>query len=102
MRAAALHVTMAFLGLLGCSPPASDNGSSTVALAEDGRRYADLRRRMVQEQLLGPYRGITNARVLAAMETVPRHEFVSAGLRGRAYEDHPLPIGHGQTISARA
>ena len=61
--------------------------------------YAEARRRMVIEQLLGPGRGITNARVLAAMGKVPRHEFVPSSLRADAYEDQPLPIGHGQTIS---
>ena len=59
--------------------------------------YTDARTRMVQEQLRT--RGITNARVLAAMGQVPRHAFVPDALRGRAYEDGPLPIGHGQTIS---
>jgi len=44
-------------------------------------------------------RGIRDERVLEAMEEVPRHEFVAAGDVQRAYEDHPLPIGHGQTIS---
>src|ERR1019366_6666853 len=42
---------------------------------------------------------ITNARVLAVMGKVPRHEFVPERLRADAYADHPLPIGHGQTIS---
>ena len=44
-------------------------------------------------------RGIRNTRVLAAMETVPREAFVPVELRGRAYDDGPLPIGEGQTIS---
>ena len=61
--------------------------------------YALARQRMVAEQLVGPGRGITNARVLSAMGHVPRHEFVPERLRRSAYEDHPLPIGHGQTIS---
>ncbi len=52
---------------------------------------------MVADQLQA--RGIRNAKVLAAMGRVPRHEFVPAPLRGFAYDDHPLPIGHGQTIS---
>jgi len=52
---------------------------------------------MVREQLVP--RGITNPRVLEAMGRVPRHEFVPAAQRARAYEDGPLPIGHGQTIS---
>lgn len=54
---------------------------------------------MVAEQLAGPARGITNSRVLAVMGRVPRHEFVPERLQPDAYEDHPLPIGHGQTIS---
>jgi len=44
-------------------------------------------------------RGVSDPAVLAAMRTVPRHEFVPPEERARAYEDHPLPIGHGQTIS---
>lgn len=44
-------------------------------------------------------RGIRDARVLAALRLVPRHRFVPATLRASAYEDRPLPIGHGQTIS---
>lgn len=53
--------------------------------------------RMVREQIES--RGITNAAVLAAMHHVPRHEFVPERWVDDAYEDHPLPIGHGQTIS---
>jgi protein-L-isoaspartate(D-aspartate) O-methyltransferase len=52
---------------------------------------------MVEEQLVR--RGITDARVLEAMRKVPRHLFVEEALRDRAYGDHPLPIGEGQTIS---
>ena len=59
--------------------------------------YARARERMVREQLLS--RGIKDERVLAAMGQVPRHEFVPERLRGRAYEDRPLPVGHDQTIS---
>jgi protein-L-isoaspartate(D-aspartate) O-methyltransferase len=44
-------------------------------------------------------RGIDDARVLEAMRTVPRHEFVPRALADLAYEDEPLPIGSGQTIS---
>ena len=52
---------------------------------------------MVRTQLAE--RGIRDARVLAAMRTVPRHEFVPEDFRQDAYEDHPLPIGECQTIS---
>jgi len=55
------------------------------------------RRRMVEEQLRN--RGIRDPRVLAAFLGVPRHEFVPEDYRVEAYEDRPLPIGHGQTIS---
>jgi protein-L-isoaspartate(D-aspartate) O-methyltransferase len=52
---------------------------------------------MVQFQLRD--RGIRDERVLAAMARVPRHEFVASEFKDQAYEDTPLPIGEGQTIS---
>ncbi len=55
------------------------------------------RHRMVESQI--ELRDITHAATLAAMRKVPRHLFVPAELRPQAYGDHPLPIGHGQTIS---
>ena len=61
--------------------------------------YATARRQMVEEQLRGFGRGITNAGVLQAMGTVPRHEFMPESVRAHAYDDFPLPIGYGQTIS---
>ncbi|WP_345786485.1 protein-L-isoaspartate(D-aspartate) O-methyltransferase [Prosthecobacter sp.] len=57
------------------------------------------RERMVREQLMTAGRDIQNKRVLDAMRSVLRHEFVPEHLRSRAYEDGPLPIGHEQTIS---
>ena len=57
------------------------------------------RGRMVAEQLRAPDRGITDARVLAAMGAVPREEFVPENVRAEAYDDTALPIGEGQTIS---
>ena len=59
--------------------------------------FAILRLRMVEAQLRA--RGISDERVLAAMSRVPRHEFTADRYRDQAYEDHPLPIGEGQTIS---
>ncbi len=56
-----------------------------------------LREAMVRDQIEA--RGITHPRVLAAMRHVPRHLFVPEAYRRQAYEDHPLPIGLGQTIS---
>jgi protein-L-isoaspartate(D-aspartate) O-methyltransferase len=55
------------------------------------------RARMIAEQLEA--RGIHDPAVLTAMRSVPRHLFVDAADRGRAYDDSPLPIGNEQTIS---
>jgi protein-L-isoaspartate(D-aspartate) O-methyltransferase len=55
------------------------------------------RQHMVETQLRA--RGIRDVCVLAAMSRVPRHEFVSEQYRDQVYEDHPIPIGEGQTIS---
>jgi protein-L-isoaspartate(D-aspartate) O-methyltransferase len=59
--------------------------------------YTVARRRMVQQQIVA--RGIADARLIDAMNRVPRHFFVDEGLRGHAYADGSLPIGHKQTIS---
>jgi protein-L-isoaspartate(D-aspartate) O-methyltransferase len=58
---------------------------------------AEKRMKMVDSQIRN--RGVKDARVLEAMEAVPRHEFVPKSSINQAYEDHPLYIGHGQTIS---
>jgi protein-L-isoaspartate(D-aspartate) O-methyltransferase len=65
--------------------------------AQDERTLDEARRRMVEEQLVR--RDIEDPKVLAAMGRVPRHRFVPEALQFRAYADHPLPIGSGQTIS---
>jgi protein-L-isoaspartate(D-aspartate) O-methyltransferase len=78
--------------IVACSAPLR------LAVAADDP-FARARQRMVVEQLAGPGRGITNARVLGAMGKVPRHEFVPEALRSQAYQDRALPIGEGQTIS---
>ena len=59
--------------------------------------FAGDRMEMVDAQIA--QRGIHDARVIAAMSNVPRHRFVPDDYLSQAYEDHPLPIGHGQTIS---
>jgi len=63
----------------------------------DTSSFTVLRQRMVHAQLRA--RGISDQRVLDAMARVPRHEFAPPQYRHQAYEDHPLPIGEGQTIS---
>ncbi len=55
------------------------------------------RETMVREQIIA--RGVIDGPVLAAMRRIQRHRFVPSHLVGEAYADHPLPIGHGQTIS---
>ncbi len=81
---------MVILG--GCNP----EPARPAAPAEEVETAA-ARARMVREQIVA--RGISDPRVLDAMARVPRHEFIPAGRRGEAYEDWPLPIGYGQTIS---
>lgn len=66
---------------------------------ETERSWAAARERMVREQVAAPSRGVRDLRVLRAMRRVPRHRFVPVALREAAYEDGPLPIGFGQTIS---
>lgn len=73
-----------FIGLMGLGC----NGADTMDRARENMILRDLRGR-----------GITNEAVLAAMKEVPRHHFVPEEGRVHAYGDHPLPIGHGQTIS---
>lgn len=59
--------------------------------------YAKRRQKMVEEQLLS--RDITDSKVIETMRKVERHLFVSPAYRNEAYEDYPLPIDEGQTIS---
>jgi protein-L-isoaspartate(D-aspartate) O-methyltransferase len=62
-----------------------------------GETYEEQRQKMVTEQIAA--RGVKDHHVLEAMRKVPRHSFVPVEQELLAYEDHPLPIGHGQTIS---
>jgi protein-L-isoaspartate(D-aspartate) O-methyltransferase len=59
--------------------------------------YELSRKAMVEQQCRA--RGVRCERVLEAMLRVPRHEFVQGALKERAYDDYPLPVGEGQTIS---
>jgi protein-L-isoaspartate(D-aspartate) O-methyltransferase len=60
-------------------------------------KYSSLREKMVKEQIID--RGISDRATLSAMRKVPRHLFVPADVKDEAYNDNPLPIGYGQTIS---
>lgn len=77
-------------------PPFSPSMAFALA-ADKPDPYSAQRTAMVESQIAD--RGIRNENVLRAMAAVPRHLFVSEDLRRLAYGDHPLPIGHGQTIS---
>jgi protein-L-isoaspartate(D-aspartate) O-methyltransferase len=82
------------IGRLAPSPDMSNN--EIPAVLSPGM-YGQLRTAMVDAQIRR--RGVTDERVLRAMASVPRHEFVPPQWQNRAYEDEPLPIGAGQTIS---
>jgi len=86
---ARLGVCLAMVALLGSDRAA---GNSDAEKRTEKKRQA-----MVQNQIVA--RGVDDARVLAAMRQVPRHEFVPADVRASAYDDRPLPIGWEQTIS---
>ena len=68
-----------------------------AAIQPDIPTYHQARKTMVEKQIKN--RGISDKAVLNAMAEVPRHYFVPKNLLSRAYADHPLPIGEGQTIS---
>jgi len=80
-----------FLFGLSSSPELINNNS------KDSDMFLKLRSDMVRDQLAK--RGIKDDLVLKAMGKIPRHLFVAKSLSGKAYNDHPLPIGEGQTIS---
>jgi protein-L-isoaspartate(D-aspartate) O-methyltransferase len=94
MKSAIIFLTMAGFCLSGCGTGSGKNPAKNV-----GDAFAEPREQMVAEQLIGAGRNITNRQVLQAMRTIPRHEFVPDIQKPHAYEDHPLPIGYGQTIS---
>lgn len=86
---------LAVLALALLAHPAA--GAGRERAAPDPAARAEERLRMVAEQIEA--RGIDDARVLAAMRAVPRHEFVPPERAARAYDDRALSIGHGSTIS---
>lgn len=78
-------------------PPAGTLSPKPAASGKESPEQTRARRRMVDRHLRA--RDINDARVLEVMGRLPRHEFVPDAERDYAYADHPLPIGHGQTIS---
>ncbi len=83
------------LAVLRAAPPASSAGAHTAAAGSEAELRAR-RERLVEQIRAG---GVNDLVVLAAMRAVPRHRFVPPAWRDQAYEDIPLPIGAGQTIS---
>ena len=83
------RITFALSALLWFGP--------TLLASASAQDFAVARQHMVETQIKG--RGVTDSRVTEVMSSVPRHEFVPENYRAHAYEDHPLPIGYGQTIS---
>jgi protein-L-isoaspartate(D-aspartate) O-methyltransferase len=73
------------------------DGAVNPGQSGQSETFSTLRSIMVEQQIRR--RGVSDERVLKAMGNVPRHEFVPEEWKSRAYEDEPLPIGEGQTIS---
>ncbi|MDP6980272.1 MAG: protein-L-isoaspartate(D-aspartate) O-methyltransferase [Myxococcota bacterium] len=80
-------------------PPSATNleREPTVSRTTKDDAYAAARNAMVDQQIVA--RGVSDERVLAAMRKIPRHEFIPRRGHGAAYQDSPVPIGEGQTIS---
>jgi protein-L-isoaspartate(D-aspartate) O-methyltransferase len=83
--------------LPGCAAGVAVESVTASEGVQAADRFTAERQRMVRQQIEA--RGVKDARVLEAMRRVPRHRFVPDGMQALAYEDHPLPIGHDQTIS---
>ncbi len=81
------------------APPASQPASKPTWHRPRFTARQHERDRMVDYQIARGWHRVRDARVLAAMRNVPRHEFVPPRDRARAYDDSPLPIGRDQTIS---
>ncbi len=82
---------------LGCGLPLHTGCTANPDTDQIDAAYTAARNRMVTEQIR--QRGIHDERVLHALTTVPRHLFIPPAYRDQAYDDGPLPIGQGQTIS---
>jgi protein-L-isoaspartate(D-aspartate) O-methyltransferase len=93
MKVARGIVTALILGILAASATAKDDRSS------ERHKMVDAIQRMALSLRQHAGSAGFEPRVLATLRSVPRHEFVSPELSDLAYENRPLPIGHGQTIS---
>ncbi|MCD4783958.1 MAG: protein-L-isoaspartate(D-aspartate) O-methyltransferase [Candidatus Eremiobacteraeota bacterium] len=91
---------MFILFFAGCErkhPSYGDEEDKHSIKENQKKQFKTLRELMVKKQIKG--RGVKDEAVLSAMRKVPRHLFVPEKVRNYAYEDHPVPIGKGQTIS---
>ncbi len=61
------------------------------------RDYSGLRKKMIERHIIA--RGVKSKKIIKVMGSIPRHLFVDEALQDQAYNDNPLPIGEGQTIS---
>jgi protein-L-isoaspartate(D-aspartate) O-methyltransferase len=92
-----LILVLLLLGPGDLLPPRSPAPNALETPGTESPEFLEARESMVQNQIEN--RGVIDPEVLAAMNAVPRHEFVPDEYLDQAYADHPLPIGHGQTIS---
>ena len=103
-----LAILLVILALVSCAPAKTPTPTTKIVPAEEMPTleapptatvdpYSEVRKKMVRDTMR--LRDIADEKVLAVMEKVPRHEFVPEEYLNQAYEDHPLPIGYGQTIS---
>ena len=103
-----LAILLVILALVSCAPAKTPTPTTKIVPAEEmptleapptatADPYSEVRKKMVRDTMR--LRDIADEKVLAVMEKVPRHEFVPEEYLNQAYEDHPLPIGYGQTIS---
>ena len=86
--------------IIGCTSPilsARPTVNATESAIHADQQFFDQRLNMVSNQIEA--RGVNNPDVLEAMRSVPRHMFTPTEYISQAYDDHPLPIGYGQTIS---
>ena len=89
-RASVVCLSVAVVGLSSAGTPETVGRQPAIS-------WETARKRMVNDQIVS--RGVRDPRVLAALGRVPRHLFVPPDVQPRAYDDTPLPIGLGQTIS---
>ena len=104
MQSAVGALLILLLSSFATSPPGLAADAAEVRVASSAQIARDHMVAMVEEEvrILSDHTGIQviDARVLEAMRSVPRHDFVPTEIKAYAYNNHPLPIGHGQNLAA--